>query len=274
MIYLSHMSDATPNRPRQQLPTDRIAFPQQLNILRAYAAASGPSRRAVGNDEVAEIVKLSKTTVPLANPFFSAIGLIEKSEGKYIPAKEVFDFAETFSWGGDHEDGAASELAPLIERTWFARALLPKLSFGSISRTEALTSLAKAAGVPPDHRQLLLLLEFLDASRLINVDGDQISNGSVTTKKDTAPKEEPAPSTTPAPAVLPVAEESRLPMLVRGLIDKLPDEAGGWDEKGAARWLALAKATFPMAYDYDAEDEVQQPRPSLARADSEGGERL
>jgi hypothetical protein len=270
------MSETTPNRPRQQLPTARIAFPQQLNILRAYAAASGPDRRAVSNDEVAEIVKLSKTTVPLANPFFSATELIEKADGKYIPAKEVFDFAETFGWGGSHEETAASELAPLIERTWFARALLPKLSFGSISKSEALTTLAKAAGVPPDNRQLALLLEYLEAARLVSIDGDQIrgSNAQVKTEKaEPEPVSVPAASATAPVAQAPI-EDTQLPMLVRGLIDKLPDEASGWDAKAAERWLALAKATFPMAYDYDAEDEPPRPRPALAGDDGEGGERL
>ncbi len=249
------MSDTTPTRPRQQLPTTRIAFPQQLNILRAYAAASGPTNRAVGNDEVAEIVKLSKTTVPLANPFFSSIGLIEKSDGKYLPAKEVLEFAETYSWGGHHEETAPSELAPLIENTWFARALLPKLSFGSISKSEALTTLAKAAGVPPDNRQLLLLLEYLDASGLIRADGDQIHGGNAPRSKAKEPQAAPEATPAPEPPAIQSADEERLPMLVRGLIDKLPDEESGWDAAAAARWLALAKATFPMAYDYDPDTE-------------------
>lgn len=272
----SNMSQTSQIRPREQLPTTRIAFPQQLNILRAYAAASGATHKAVGNDEVADIVQLSKTTVPLANPFFSSIGLIEKAEGKrYIPADEVFKFFEVFGWGGEHEDSAAHELAPLISEAWFAKALLPKVAFGSISTSEALQTLARAAGVQPDNRQLRFLLEFLAATGLIEENGDQIqggraSSGKVGTQGSPAPTPE---AEAPAPQPSPAASHGNLPMLVQGLIDKLPDESDGWNAGAAKRWLILAEATFPMAYDYDAENDDPNGRRShnLTSLRSDGG---
>jgi hypothetical protein len=252
------MNETSAIPPRQQLPTARIAFPQQLNILRAYAAASGATHKAVGNDEVADIVQLSKTTVPLANPFFSSVGLIEKTEGKrYIPAEEVFKFFEVYAWGSEHEEKAAHELAPLIRETWFAKALLPKVAFGSISTSEALQTLARAAGVQPDNRQLRMLLEFLTATGLIEVNGDQIQGDRSQPSKGTAPEtpaEVPTPETAATPAPPPASSHDNLPMLVQGLIDKLPDESDGWNAGAAKRWLNLAEATFPMAYDYDAAD--------------------
>lgn len=272
------MSQTSQIRPREQLPTTRIAFPQQLNILRAYAAASGPTHKAVGNDEVADIVQLSKTTVPLANPFFSSIGLIEKAEGKrYIPADEVFKFFEVFGWGGEHEDSAAHELAPLISEAWFAKALLPKVAFGSISSSEALQTLARAAGVQPDNRQLRFLLEFLTATGLIEVNGDQIQGGRASSSKSTGKEPSvPAPETDPpTPQTAPVASpHGSLPMLVQGLIDKLPDESDGWNVQAAKRWLDLAEATFPMAYDFDAADSAPNgvPRDQTSSRHPGGGD--
>lgn len=274
----STMNETSAITPRQQLPTARIAFPQQLNILRAYAAASGATHKAVGNDEVADIVQLSKTTVPLANPFFSSVGLIEKTEGKrYIPAEEVFKFFEVYAWGSEHEEKAAHELAPVIRETWFAKALLPKVAFGSISTSEALQTLARAAGVQPGNRQLRLLLEFLTATGLIEVNGDQIQGGRSQPSKGAAqepPAEVPTPETA-SPALPPASSHDNLPMLVQGLIDKLPDESDGWDAAAAKRWLDLAEATFPMAYDYDAADNAPNggdPRASLFSPTPSGGD--
>jgi hypothetical protein len=275
------MTEATPIRPREQLPTARIAFPQQLKILRAYAAASGSVRKPVGNDEVADIVKLSKTTVPLANPFFSAVGLIEKADGKkYVPANEVFQFFEVHGWGSEHEERASHELAPLLQEAWFAKALLPKVAFGSVSTSEALQTLARTAGVQPDSRQLRMLLDFLEAAGLIEIDGDRIQKGnnsqSPRPEVQGAADETPTPeSNVSAPASPAPSSLDSLPMLVQGLIDKLPDESDGWDVGAAKRWLDLAEATFPMAYDYDAADNAPNggdPRASLFSPAPSGGD--
>lgn len=274
-----NMNETPSTPPREQLPTARIAFPQQLNILRAYAAASGASHKAVGNDEVADIVQLSKTTVPLANPFFNSVGLIEKAEGKrYIPAEEVFKFFEVYSWGSEHEEKASHELAPLIRETWFAKALLPKVAFGSISTSEALQTLARAAGVQPDNRQLRMLLEFLTATGLIEVNGDQIQGDRSQANKSgvqETPGQSAAPEiATPAPPP-PLSPHDNLPMLVQGLIDKLPDESEGWNAGAAKRWLDLAEATFPMAYDYDAADNAANggdPRDLISPHHADGGD--
>lgn len=278
---LSTMNGPSAIRPREQLPTARIAFPQQLKILRAYAAASGSMRKPVGNDEVADIVKLSKTTVPLANPFFSAVGLIEKAEGKkYIPANEVFQFFEVHGWGSEHEERAPHELAPLLQETWFAKALLPKVAFSSISTSEALQTLARTAGVQPDSRQLRMLLDFLEAAGLVEIDGDRIQKGndSQTPRPEVqeAADETPTPeSNVSAPSPIPSSLDS-LPMLVQGLIDKLPKESDGWNAAAAERWLTLAKATFPMAYDYDAADNAVSggdPRDLTSPHHADGGDR-
>jgi len=74
---------AAPTKPRgrppenlqRQAETDqpeschaRIAFAKQLDILRAFAAASGPQNRLVNLRGVSDIVKMATGTVTLANP--------------------------------------------------------------------------------------------------------------------------------------------------------------------------------------------------------------
>jgi hypothetical protein len=249
---------SSPNQTRSQrlLPNPRIALPQQLNILRAYAAVSGPDRRAVSNDEVAGIVKLSKKTVPLANPFLHDVGLIEKANGKYVPVSAVFEFAQVHGWGGEHEERAPHELAPVVSETWFAKALLPKLAFGRVLTSEALRDLAKEAGVPPDNRQLRLLLDFLELTGLIRIEGDHVHSGKAPRGTKDAPELPPPP---------PSLGYDHLPLLIRGLIDKLPAEKEGWTPEEAKRWLDLAEVTFPMAYDYEGTSPKPQPTTSMER---------
>src|SRR5262245_57681055 len=79
-------------RPNKYLPTPRITFSKQLDILRAWAAASGPTGKVATNDGVAEIVKMQPSTVSLANPFLASSGLLVKTDGGYIPCPEVMSF--------------------------------------------------------------------------------------------------------------------------------------------------------------------------------------
>jgi hypothetical protein len=66
------------SKPHRALPTDRVGFEKQLAILRAYAAASGPERKAVSNEEVGAIVPIHKNTVSICNPFFVDTGLLTR----------------------------------------------------------------------------------------------------------------------------------------------------------------------------------------------------
>ena len=48
-------------QPTKKLPTDRLAFDKQIALLRGWVAASGATGKAVGNKEVAEIVKMASS---------------------------------------------------------------------------------------------------------------------------------------------------------------------------------------------------------------------
>src|SRR2546423_13850294 len=79
-------------KPTQVLPSDRLTIVKQLGILRAYAAASGQAAKPVKTGAVAAIAKIQATTVSATNPFFVATGLIQRTEGGFVPSGEVMSF--------------------------------------------------------------------------------------------------------------------------------------------------------------------------------------
>jgi hypothetical protein len=167
----------TERRSRKILPTIRIALPKQLDLLRAWAAASGPGRKAVQLSDAAEIVKMAVNTITLANAFFCDVGLLQRQDGGFVPSEDVVSFSRSYEW---NPETAPQKLAPLFEASWFAQALMPKLSFGTLQEDEAIQTLAEAADAPPEYGdQLGVLLEYMEKAGLIQRDGDTVRKGTV-----------------------------------------------------------------------------------------------
>jgi hypothetical protein len=162
-------------RPTRVLPTDRMAFQRQLDVLRAYAI-NGEGGKAVTNEQVATTVKIVPGTVSLCNPFLADVQLILRADGGYMPSPEVIAFNHALGWDSET---ATHKLAPVLRRTWFADALIPKVRFRPIEEREAMTVLAEASVADRDHEaQLRMLLEYLAASGLIIRDGGMVRVGS------------------------------------------------------------------------------------------------
>lgn len=243
-------SNAQSGGKRRVLPTPRIAFAKQLDLLRAYSAASGEGVQGVPNEQVANIVGMSASTVSLANPFFADIGLIHRGGGGYIPAPEVVAFARSYQWD---EDYAGTEIGPLLRDSWFGQALMPRLQFSPISEDVALRELGKAANAAPKYRaQLRTLLDYLKAGNLIVRNGEMIEADrdapSGTSKPSTA-TEGPQDKQAEKPAE-PVVPGGPLPLLIQGLLQQLPRDQK-WSRSKAERWLDLAKLTFETVYDFE-----------------------
>lgn len=159
-------------RPTKILPTDRITFVKQLDLLRAYAAASGPTGKVVTNKDAADIVKMNVTTTSLANAFFLDVGFLQKRDGGFAPSPEVVSFSRAYEW---NPETATHKLGPLLPITWFGEVLLPKLTFSPIEESEAIRRLAEAAAASPDYKkQVSVLLDYLKAAGLTQQDGTQI----------------------------------------------------------------------------------------------------
>lgn len=191
----SNTIDKTPKvKPSKVLPNIRISFSKQLDLLRAYAAASGADQIGVTVDEVGVLAKMVGSTVTLANPFFQDIGLIKKQESKggtggtrFVPAPEVFELQRAYEWD---KKTAAHKLAPLMQRTWFVQSLIPRLTMSAISEDDAISVLAdKATAAPAYKSNLKLLLDFIESAGIIARE-----NGQIRLLK-TEPPTPPAPAT-------------------------------------------------------------------------------
>lgn len=160
------------SKPTKPLPTDRLTLAKQLDILRAYAVASGPTAKAVTNDDVGNIVKIHPSTVSLNNSFFYELGFLQRGDKGYVPAPEVFEFNRSYEWNADI---APHKLAPIIARSWFGEVLIPKLSFRPMTEEDAIANLAEIAAAGPDYKsQLRLLIDYLQAASVVIRDGNQI----------------------------------------------------------------------------------------------------
>jgi hypothetical protein len=169
----SRVNPKSKSKPIKMLPSTRISVPKQLDILRAYAAASSKGAKPATTEEAAEIVRMAPTTVIMANAFLCSVGLLKRSgTGSYLPSTEVVDFLGAWDWD---QKTASYKLAPCLRRTWFAEALLPRISYGAIDEKDAVTVLAEAAKAAPDkEKELRALIEFLIAGGVVSGEAGQV----------------------------------------------------------------------------------------------------
>lgn len=181
-------------RPTKSLPTDRITFQKQISLLRAYAAASGVKGRTVKVAEVADIAKMSTTTVSVTNGFFGSIGLLLRSEAGLLPSQAVIDFGQAFEW---QPDVAGRKLAPVIEQTWFAQNLLRKLTLYPMSVEQAVIELAQDSNAPTAYKnQVRMLIDYLELAGLVIREGEMLkrnANWSETEPKAAVDADQDAP---------------------------------------------------------------------------------
>lgn len=201
------------SEPQQALPTDRITFLNQLKLLRAYAAASNGGTKRVSNEDVAAVVEMKASTVSLANSFFVKNGFLIRSGREYTPTKEVLEYKLAHEWD---ESTAALKLGPLVERTWFAQALKPKLDLRPMEESEALSDLAQRASAGPEYRnQIKTLIDYMVTSGMVSREGTILS--LVRRRPGEAPSlplaedEKPAPPPVKPPADEPSADLATLP---------------------------------------------------------------
>jgi len=177
------------SKPSKILPTDRIAFDRQLDILRAYAAASGPSCIAVTNKDVASIVRMASSTVGYTNTFFVENGFLTKLDNGFVPVEEVFAFSRAYEW---NPETATHRLAPIVMRSWFGQVILPRVSFDAIPVGEAIQVLADACNAGTDFKkQIELLLDFVLAAGVNERDGTSIKKAALARPTAEPKRQEP-----------------------------------------------------------------------------------
>lgn len=167
-----------PNRPRtaHPLPSDRIAYPKQLEILRAFAVAAADNGGSASNEQVGKLVRMAHTTVALATPFLVDAGLLTRTErGRLRPSEAVIEYSRAIQWTPDR---AGHHLAPIITRSWFGQVILPRVSVNDRDQEEILAALSSAAEATTEHRQqLATVIEFAILSGVVERQGSQLRAG-------------------------------------------------------------------------------------------------
>lgn len=160
---------AEKRRPTLPVPTERIAFPKQLDILRAYAAVSGIARRPVSLAEVSNVVQLNVATTSLANSFFLGVGLIGKQDAGFVPSAAVAEYHQNYEW----DRGTATHfLAPVMRETWAWSAIQGQLGFSPQPDRELVRLLGQASHASTHYEQnFKLILAFFEAAGMIERDG-------------------------------------------------------------------------------------------------------
>ncbi|HEV7573446.1 MAG TPA: hypothetical protein VGQ21_18265 [Thermoanaerobaculia bacterium] len=192
-------------RPAKILPTDRIRHDKQLDILRAFAAASGHERKPVTPEDVGAIVGMAGSTITQITPFFVDTGLIvragdKKSDAKgFTPAAEVMAYQKAYEWDAAN---SAKKLAPVFVNSWFVTTLTPKLKFRAVNEKEAVNDLGEVAVVGPDKQDSLrIIIDYLVVAGIVDRDG----GGMLRIGSAVAPQEVPHQNTPPPPPSPPPA---------------------------------------------------------------------
>lgn len=183
-----HLRSQKKSRSRLPLPSAKLASVKQFNLLKAFAIASGTERRAVTIKQVAEIQGISEGSVSICNPFFDDTRLIEKLGHRFKASAEVLSYFQRLEW---NDPDAGKKLAPLLRKTWFAEALVPRLQMNPMNEEAAIHILSDFSGAgSSEKRQLVMVLDYLELAGVIARDGNLIR----LVREDSAA---PAPGTQP-----------------------------------------------------------------------------
>lgn len=106
--------------PTKRLPTPRIKFSKQLDIIRAYGIKSQNGTRPANYKDAAEVTHIHFNTVALMVGFLVENGFLDRVGGETMPTKPVIDFAQAYSWS---PEAAPRKLAPIVRKSWFGEIL-------------------------------------------------------------------------------------------------------------------------------------------------------
>ncbi|HUI89169.1 MAG TPA: hypothetical protein VLX61_10660 [Anaerolineales bacterium] len=160
--------------PTQVIPTNRVSYDKQREVLKAFAVI-GNGGKVVTIKSVSEAVTLTVSAVRSTTDFFASIGLLKEVSGGFVIAKEVNDYYIADQAG---ESNAYYRIRPLLEKTWFANALMPKLQLKDISELDAVTALSISSSADKEYRgRIKMLLRLMEDAGMIVTNGNNISRG-------------------------------------------------------------------------------------------------
>jgi hypothetical protein len=162
------------------LPTDRIAFDRQIEILRAYAACyESNGGKPVSNAQAGDTLtpKFSASTIGIAVPFFTDIALISKVGTDFVPSPELQAYNQALALSPPE---AKRKIRPLLENTWFCRLLAPRLRLSQQTVADCVGLLAVESKAEKDHLpRVEPLIKFLEFAGIVVVSGGMVSFNSI-----------------------------------------------------------------------------------------------
>ncbi|MBX3744133.1 MAG: hypothetical protein KF833_02385 [Verrucomicrobiae bacterium] len=167
------------------IPTDRVTFPRQCEIIRAHAAAYEAEGAPVVVEALTKFADMTPGTISMGNAFLLDVGIIRKEGRKFLPSDELMAMHRMY---GIDESRAWSKLAPLFERSWFGQRLIPLLKFKPMTEDEAVHELAEVSTAEAGHLpQLRVIVEYLILVGLIVRQGGQLKLKNPTTTSEPSP---------------------------------------------------------------------------------------
>ena len=208
------------NAPRRKtrltktLPTDRIPFRKQVEVIPAIPVAFNKDNGPITFKEVGSLLGMAEATLLQMSGFLTDVGLISRGEGgKITPCSELLEFERIRSFSLEK---AWLKLSPVFEKCWFGLELIPRLRLREMSEEDAIHALAEVSMADKDHQeQLEIAIAYLEKVGILSRDG-----GSLRLKLESsnAPKTEEVEKAT-EPSVQPVATKANDPeeMQISGL---------------------------------------------------------
>jgi len=159
-------------KPEYALPTDRLSFQKQLEVLKAFAVGSQNATQPVGAKKLASLTHIGYATAPLNNIFYFETGLITRAKkGLYLPTPPTLEFARRVSFSTAN---AGEALTTTFENTWFYKAVVERLAMGSATKPTIVEALARTASADASYAtQFGTLLDWLAYVGLITIGDDE-----------------------------------------------------------------------------------------------------
>lgn len=163
-------------RAEKALPTDRLSFDKQVEVLSAIAQFSGPHKKPVTAEDLSTAIGLKGLTGGLSNRFFYESGLIDRTgRGEYVATDALLGYHQHITYDPDDADGARANLRPAIKGSWYwAEVIEPMLHSGGLRQHMLLVALGKAAGATSHKPQLEMIISWLEWVGLVSRDGEMV----------------------------------------------------------------------------------------------------
>lgn len=150
-------------RPERPIPTDRLRFDNQVQVLKTVASLSGNNRRGVDAETMSAAIELKGGTGGLNSRFFRSVNWFESvGRGEYTASPGLLLYSRHINIDPDGHYEATEGMRGEMRRSWVWEVVGPMLESGNPIREKALLlPLAQAAGAQNHTAQLETIIEWL-----------------------------------------------------------------------------------------------------------------